>query len=125
MWPRVYAISTWALIIYFALMTAAHIVLTVLFHLGIWDTGVGYVFDYQWPVWLIALLDGSAAYLMWAGYKRGVARPWFGLAATLVASMIMVARASWFVIIPVLIVLSVAGSIGRVVQNQRAHASLT
>jgi len=108
------------LIAYFALMAVVHVVLTVLFSLGVWDTGVGYVLDYEAPAWLIAVLDGSAAYLLWIGLERGVARPWFGVVATLVASIIMVARAVWFVIIPVLVVVTIAGSIRRVVRNRRS-----
>ena len=113
-WPRVYAISTWTLIAYFALMATIHVVLTVLFNIGIWDIGVGYVFDYDVPAWLIAVLDGSAAYLLWSAYRRGADSPWLGLSLTLVASVIMVARALWFVIIPVLVVLTISGSIRRV-----------
>jgi hypothetical protein len=118
-WSRVYAISTWTLITYFALMAVVHVVLTVLFYLGIWDTGVGYIFDYDVPAWLIAALDGSAAYLLWLGYRRGANTPWLGLGLTMVASLIMVARALWFVIIPVLVVLTISGSIRRVVISQR------
>jgi hypothetical protein len=118
-WSRVYTISTWTLIAYFALMAAIHLVLTVLFYLGIWDTGVGYVFDYDVPPWLIAVLDGSAAYLLWSGYRRGAENPWLGLSLTMVASVIIVARALWFVIIPVLVVLTISGSIRRIVLSQR------
>ena len=94
-------------------------VLTVLFYLGIWDTGVGYVLDYDLPAWLIAVLDGSATYLLWLGYRRGIASPWLGLSLTVFASVIMVARALWFVMIPVLVVLTISGSISRVVQSER------
>lgn len=124
-WSRVYAISTWTLIVYFALMTVAHVVLSVLFYLGIWDTGVGYFLDYEWPAWLIALLDGSATYLLWTGYRRGAANPWLGLALTVIASVIMVGRAAWFVIIPVAVVLTISGSIGRVVQSRRSTYTRT
>ena len=124
-WSRVYAISTWTLIVYFGLNTVAHVVLTVLFYLGIWDTGVGYFLDYQWPAWLIALLDGSATYLLWTGYRRGTAYPWLGLILTVFASVIMVGRALWFVIIPVAVVLTILGSIGRVIQSRQSNNSRT
>jgi hypothetical protein len=101
-------------------MAVVHVVLTVLFYLGVWDTGVGYFLDYDWPAWLIALLDGSAAYLLWVGYRRGVSNPWLGLTLTVIASVIMVGRALWFVIIPIMVVLTISGSIGRVVQSQRS-----
>jgi hypothetical protein len=119
----VYAISTWTLIAYFALMAIVHAVLTVLFYVGIWDTGVGYVFDYDVPAWLIAVLDGSAAYLLWLGYRRGADKAWLGIVLTLVVSAIMVARALWFVIIPVLVVLTISGSIRRIVVSQRLDQS--
>lgn len=119
-WSRVYAISTWTLIVYFGLMAVVHVVLTVLFYLGIWDTGVEYFLDYDWPAWLIALLDGSAAYLLWVGYRRGASNPWLGLILTVIASIIMVGRALWFVIIPVAVVLTISGSIRRVIQSQRS-----
>jgi hypothetical protein len=47
-------------------MAVVHVFLTVLFYLGVWDTGVGYFLDYDWPAWLIAVLDGAAAFLLWA-----------------------------------------------------------
>jgi hypothetical protein len=118
-WSRVYAISTWTLIAYFTLMAVIHLVLTVLFYLGIWDTGVGYVLDYDVPAWLITILDGSAAYLLWMAYRKGTENTWLGLSLTLVASVIMVARALWFVLIPVLVVLTIAGSIHRIVASRR------
>lgn len=116
-WSRVFSISTWALIVYFALMAVAHVVLTILFYVGVWDTGVGYFLDYDWPAWLIALLDGLAAYLLWTGYRRGFASPRLGLILTLVASLLMVGRALWFVIVPVLVVLTIWGSIRRVANS--------
>lgn len=118
-WSKVYAVSTWALIGFFSLMAFVHLVLTVLFYLGFWDTGVGYVLDYDVPAWLITILDGSAAYLLWIGYRRGTDSPWLGMSFTVVASVIMVARASWFVIIPVLVVVAISGSIHRIAVSHR------
>jgi len=120
-WSRVYTISTWALIGFFTLMAVAHLVLTVLFYLGIWDTGVGYVLDYDVPAWLITILDTSAAYLLWMGYLRGTEKAWLGLSLTLAASVIMVARAWWFVLVPVLVVLTISGSIHRIVVSHRLN----
>jgi hypothetical protein len=113
-WSRVYAISTWTLIGYFSLMAVVHLVLTVLFLFGIWDTGVGYVLAYDVPAWLITILDGVAAYLLWTAYRRGIENPWLGLGLTLIASVIMVGRALWFVIIPLMVVVTIAGSIRRI-----------
>jgi len=42
------------------------------------------------------------------------------LSLTVVASVIMVARALWFVLIPVLVVLTIVGSIGRVVESKQS-----
>ena len=113
-WWRVYAVSTWTLIGYFSLMAVVHMALTVLFYLGIWDTGVGYVLDIGVPAWLITILDGAAAYVLWVAYRRGIDKPWRGLSLTLVASVIMIGRASWFVIIPLMVVVTIAGSILRI-----------
>ncbi len=123
-WSRVYAISTWTLIGYFSLMAVAHLVLTVLFYLGIWDTGVGYVLDFDVPAWMITILDGAAAYMLWVGYRRGLGNPWLGLSLTVAASVIMIGRALWFVIIPLMIVVTIAGSILRVTakNSDRTHA---
>jgi hypothetical protein len=106
------------LIGYFGLMAVVHVVLTVLFYLGVWDTGVGYFLGYDWPAWLIAVLDGAAAFLLWGGYRRGVDDPWLGVALTVAASLIMLGRALWFVIIPLLVLVTISGSIRRVVQSR-------
>lgn len=113
-WSRVYAFSTWVLIGYFSLMAVVHLVITVLFYVGIWDTGVGYVLDFDVPAWLITILDGAAAYLLWLGYRRGTENPWLGLSLTLAASVIMIGRALWFVIIPLMVAVTIAGSIRRI-----------
>ena len=116
-WSRVYAISTWALVGYFSLMTVAHFVLTVLFYLGIWDTSVGYLLDFDVPAWLITILDAAAAYLLWLGYRRGINEPWLGLSLTSVAAVIMIGRALWFVIIPLMVAVTIVGSILRIRAN--------
>jgi hypothetical protein len=100
-------------------MAIVHVVLTLLFYLGVWDTGVGYFLDFELPAWLIAALDGSAAYLLWVGYRRGVSDPVFGLTATAIAAVIMLGRALWFVVIPVLVVVVISGSLGRVIRSTR------
>lgn len=113
-WSRAYAVSTWTLIAYFSAMAAVHLVLTVLFYLGVWDTGVGYVLDFDVPAWLITILDGAAASLLWAAYRNGTANPWLGLGLTLAASVIMIGRALWFVVIPLMVAVTIAGSIRRI-----------
>lgn len=114
-----YAIATWTLIVMFTLFAVAHLVLTVLFYIGAWDTGVGYVLDYEWPASLITIIDGAAAFLLWSGYRRGSSSPWLGLVLTSVASVLMMARALWMVLVPVSVVLTIAGSIGRILATRR------
>ena len=118
-WTRIYAVSTWILIAYFGLMALIHVVLTVLFYLGVWDTGVGYFFDFDWPAWLIALLDGTAAYFVWLGYRGRSISPLLGLLLTVAASAIMIGRALWFIVIPVLVVITMAGSIQRFARSRK------
>ena len=89
-------------------------VLTVLFYLGIWDTGVGYVLDFDVPAWLITILDSVAAYMLWVAYRQGIDNPWLGLTLTLVASVIMIGRALWFVAIPLMVAVTIVGSILRI-----------
>jgi hypothetical protein len=118
-WSRIYTIATWTLIVVFTLLAVAHLVLTVLFYIGVWDTGVGYLLDYEWPAWLITIIDAVAAFLLWSGYRRGSSSPWVGLVLTSVASVLMLARALWMVLVPVSVVLTIAGSIGRILASRR------
>jgi hypothetical protein len=120
-WPRIYAASTWVLVAYFRVMAVIHVVLAVLFYLGVWDTGVGYFLDFEWPAWLVALLDGTAAYFLWSGYRRRLTSPLSGLLLTGTASLIMIGRALWFVVIPVLVVITVAGSIQGVARSRETQ----
>jgi hypothetical protein len=118
-WSRVYGISTWILIGLFALLAVSHVVMTVLFYVGVVDQGFGYIFGFEWPSWLITLLDGLAAVMLWFAYRRGAEAPWLGLVLTLAASVIMWGRAEWMVFVPVLIVITIAGSLGRMIAAQR------
>jgi len=70
-WSRVYGVATWILIILFLLLATIHVVMTVLFYVGVLDQGFGYIFSFEWPAWLITLLDGSAAVMLWFAYRRG------------------------------------------------------
>jgi len=118
-WSSVYALATWALIVFFVFLTGAHLVLTTLFYTGVRDTGVGYVLAWEWPAWLITIMDGLAAWLLWLGYRQGPDAPVKGLVRTSTASLIMLARAVWFVIVPIFVVLTMAGAIGRVRSSRR------
>lgn len=118
-WPRTYAIATWTLIVVFAFLTVAHVVLTVLYFAGVRDTGVGYVLSFEWPAWIITLLDAAAVGLLWSGYRASVMAPGRGLALTSVASVIMVARALRMVLVPVCVALTMVGAIGRFRASRR------
>ena len=104
-------------------MAVIHLILTVLFYLGVWDTGVGYVLDSEFPAWLITILDGAAALMLWVAYRRGADNPPLGLSLTLAASVIMLARALWFVLIPLLTAVTIAGSIHRITTQHSSSSA--
>ncbi|MGI9622888.1 MAG: hypothetical protein ACR2PK_08635 [Acidimicrobiales bacterium] len=116
-WSRVYGAASWTLIGLFVFMAGAHVVLTVLFYTGVRDTGVGYFLDWEWPGWLITLIDAGVAALFWYAYRRGATRPGVGLVATLVAAIMALARAAWMILVPVLLIIALAGSVARLVRG--------
>ena len=124
-WARTYAIATWFLIGLFTFFAVAHLVLTMLYFIGVRDTGVGYVLDFEWPAWLITLIDATAAVSLWSGYRRGSSKPWLGLALTSFAAVLMLGRALWMVLVPAAVVLTMAGSIARVATLRRSADTRT
>lgn len=118
-WSRVYGAASWVLIGLFAFMAVAHVVLTVLFYTGVHDTGVGYVFEWEWPAWLIAIIDGMVAGLLWFAYWHCTERTVLGLILTLGASIMALARAAWMAFVPILLVLLVVGSVLRVMRSRQ------
>lgn len=120
-WSRIFTVASWILIGLFGFLAAAHVVLTVLFYTGVNDQGYGYVFDWEWPAWLIVIIDGATAWLLWFNLERGERRPWLGLAATVVASILAVARAAWMVFVPVLLVVVLVGSVARAVEHREGR----
>jgi hypothetical protein len=122
-WLRIYGAASWILIVLFVFLAAAHVVLTVLFYTGVHDTGVGYIFDWQWPAWLIVIIDGTTAWLLWFAYRRCTERATLGLILTLAASIMALARASWMVFVPILLVIAIAGSVTRVTKSRPAPLS--
>ncbi len=88
-------------------MAVAHVVLTVLFYTGDHDTGGGYVFDWEWPAWLIVIINERTA---------------LGLILTLAASVMALARAAWMVFVPILLIVAVASSALRMVRRRPAPA---
>ena len=110
----------WTLVVLFGFLAAIHVVLTVLFYTGVWDQGVGYIFSLEWPSWLITLADAAAAALLWLGYKRSATAPVVGFALTFGASIIVWGRTSWMVFVPVLMLIAIACSVGRIVSAGRS-----
>lgn len=121
-WSKTQRVASWILAGLFGFMAIAHVVLTVLFYTGVHDTGVGFFFDWEWPAWLIAVIDGAVAWLLWFAYKRGTDRATLALVATLVASILALARAAWMAFVPVLLVVLVAICVLRVVEGRAAVA---
>ena len=106
-------------------MAGAHVVLTVLFYTGVRDTGVGYVLDWEWPAWLIiTIIDASVSALIWYAHRRGPDRPGVGLVATIVAAIMALARAAWMIFVPMLVVIALAGSVARLLRQQRSATSV-
>lgn len=121
-WSRVHRVASWTLIGLFTFMAAAHVVLTVLFYTGVHDQGVGYVFDWEWPTWLITIIDGAVAWLLWFAYRRCTDRATLGLVLTLGASIMALARAAWMVFVPILLLVIIAMSVRRLVESRAATA---
>jgi hypothetical protein len=115
-----YGVASWTLVGLFAFLAVAHVVLTVLFYTGVHDTGVGYVFEWEWPAWLIVIIDGSVAWLLWFAYRRCTERPALGLFLTLVASLMALARAAWMVFVPILLVVVIVASVLRLRRSRAA-----
>lgn len=114
--------ASWILIGLFAFLAAAHVVLTLLYYTGVHDTGVGYVFEWEWPAWLITIIDATVAWLLWFAYRRGTEKPIQGLIATIAAAIMALARAAWMVFVPVLLVVAIAGSVLRIMKSRPALA---
>lgn len=114
----IYGVSTWILVGLFAFLTTAHVVLAVLYYLDVHDTGVGYVFAWEWPVLLIVLIDGATAWSLWFAYRRCEDRPTLGLVLTSAAAIMAVARAAWMVFVPVLLIVVLAFSLQRFVRSR-------
>lgn len=112
-WWKAYRVASWILVGLFTFMAGAHVVLTVLFYTGVHDTGVGYVLDWEWPAWLITVIDATVAALFWFAYRHGAAEPRRGLAATVVAAVMALARAAWMAPLWPLLAIVIAGSVAR------------
>lgn len=108
--PRhTFAWATWLLIGFFAVLGAADVIITVLHAAGSFEGGTGAIFGAELPAWLIAAIDGSAALSM-LGALRLAERgdpigPWVGVAS----GIVMLGRATWTIVVPVLVPLAVYG----------------
>jgi len=124
-WSRTYGVASWILIGLFAFLAAAHVVLTLLYYTGVHDTGVGYIFEWEWPAWLITIIDATVAWLLWFAYRRGTEKPILGLIGTIAAAVMAMARAAWMVFVPVLLVVAIAGSVLRIMRSRPAPARVS
>lgn len=97
---RLVAASLWLLIGLFALLAVAHVVLTVLFYVGVNDQGYGFFLDFEWPGWLITLLDALVVALVWR-IRVSADSPAVSFAAALVVAVIVIGRTLWMVFAPV------------------------
>ena len=120
---KAHRLASWILIGLFTFLAGAHVVLTVLFYTGVHDTGVGYVLDWEWPAWIITIIDAAVAWLLWFAYRRGGDDPRMGLVATFLAAIMAFARAFWMVLVPVLLVVVIAGSVSRLASARHVRAS--
>ena len=107
------AVATWGLISLFAVLTLAHIVLTVLFYLGVHDTGYGYFLEYEWPSWLITLIDVTVVLLVLVIRRERDDRPRAALGAAIVVAALVVGRALWMVFAPTFAVILIIDAIPR------------
>jgi len=112
----VYHVASWILVGLFTFMAAAHLVLTVLFYTGVHDTGVGYMLNWEWPAWLVTIIDATVAWLLWFSYRHCTDRTTLGLILTVAASVLALARAAWMVFVPILLILVIAMAVIRLVE---------
>jgi hypothetical protein len=65
----------------------AHVVLTLLYYTGVDDSGVGYIFGWEWRAWIITIVDATVAWLLWFAYRPGTEKPSLGLIAKIAAAI--------------------------------------
>jgi hypothetical protein len=98
---RLFAVASWGLIALFAFLAVAHVVLTVLFYAGIHDQGSGFFLDFEWPSWLITVIDASVVLLVWLVRRDRTVRPIPVLGATILVATLVIGRTAWMVIAPI------------------------
>ncbi len=94
---RLFAVSSWGLIVLFGVLTVAHVVLTILFYTGVHDQGYGFFLDFEWPSWLITVIDGSVVLLVLFIRRERSAQPWVVLGAVILVTAIVVGRTIWMI----------------------------
>lgn len=99
-WNRMVAVSTWGLIGLFTVLTIAHVVLTVLFYSGVHDTDQGFFLEFEWPSWLITIIDATVVLLVLVIRRERDDRPGAALVAALVVGVLVVGRTLWMVVAP-------------------------
>ena len=119
-WSKLVRVAGWILIGLFGILGIAHVVLMALFYTGVQDQGYGYFLDYQWPGWLIVVLDVLVVLLVLFVRREGDRRPWPALGATILVAAIVVGRALWMVIPPALAAILVVDAARRVARRSPA-----
>jgi hypothetical protein len=111
------AVATWGLIGLFAVLAVAHVVLTVLFYIGVHDTGYGFFLEFEWPSWLITIIDAIVVLLVLIIRRERDAQPSIALGAGAAAAVLVVGRALWMVFAPVFAAVLVIDAIRRMAMS--------
>ena len=112
------AAATWGLIGVFTVLTVAHIVLTPLFYAGVHDTGHGFFLEYEWPSWLITIIDAAVVVRVLVILRERDARRAVALGAAVVVAALVVGRALWMVFAPAFAAILMVDAIRRIATNQ-------
>jgi hypothetical protein len=118
-WLRLVAVATWGLIGIFTALTVAHVVLTVLFYVGVHETGHGFFLEYEWPSWLITIIDALVVLLVLVIRRERAAKPSVALWAGVVATALVVGRALWMVLAPAFAAVLVVDAIRRMAESRQ------
>lgn len=81
---------------------------------------MGYIFGWEWPAWLITIIDATVAWLLWFAYRRCTEKPKLGLLLTIAAAIMALARAAWMFFVPILLVIAITGYVTRIVRSREA-----
>ena len=117
-WVRLIAVAAWGLIGLFTVLTVAHVVLTVLFYSGVHDTGYEFFLEYEWPSWLITIIDAAVVLLVLVIRREREAQASIALGAGIVVAALVVGRALWMVFAPAFAAILVIDGIQRMARHR-------